>query len=134
MAEEEKTFTEEEVNEIVRKRLERYKEKHGTSEEAAQKLADLEAREADLNKRAFKLECAEYVRSKGYDADMLEIIDAEDIDTFKHKADRFSEMIESRPFRSAPPLGNPEMPEESIDDKLSDAFSFGSKHKPKQNY
>ena len=80
----EKMFTQEQVNEIVRKRLERQKE---DSQDLETRTKELEAREAEFTKKEKKFSCKEYLRDKGYPDDLLDIIDTSDVDTFKTKAD-----------------------------------------------
>lgn len=134
----EKLFTQEEVNEILKKRLERYKEKHeAASDEQTVKIsAELDARSAELDKKELKLDCKAYLSEMGYDANMLDIIQADDFDTFKDKADRLNQLVvDSQPKREAPPLGNPEMPTgDDRKSKIADAFSIDNRHKPKDIY
>lgn len=85
---EEKMFTQEQVNEIVRKRLKEKKESEITSQE-------LEARAAELDARENRLKCREYLIEKGYRADLLDIIDTSDAEEFEKKADAVSQMYGS---------------------------------------
>lgn len=96
---EEKTFTQEDVNKIVKQRLERarndLKEKQG--KELAEKQKELEQRENKLN-------CMEYIQVNGYPKEFLEAIDTSDVEEFKKKADMLCNAgVGSRP---EPPLAN----------------------------
>ena len=74
-----KTFTQEDVNRIVQERLAREKEKPADG--------NLEAREKDLSRREARLSCVEYVTEKGYDKDLVDLLDVSDFEKFKEKAD-----------------------------------------------
>ena len=129
---EERLFTQAEVDEIIKKRLERIKEKQPDAD-TLDKLAKLEEKTTELDKREFGLNCKSYLIDKGYDPDLLDIISADDLDSFKDKADRLNSMIGSR--QPAPPLANSEsINTDSTSDKIADAFSLRNKHIPKENY
>lgn len=83
---EEKTFTQEEVNKIIQKRLREKKENQQTAQE-------LEARASELSKRENKLECKEYLIEKGYPKELLDIIAVTDFKEFKSKADTAYNLI-----------------------------------------
>ena len=70
----ERTFTQDEVNRIVQDRLAREREKA------------LEAREA-------RLDCREYLDSKGYPAALLVVLDSSDTAKFKVAADKLVELF-----------------------------------------
>lgn len=77
----EKLFTQEQVNEIIRKRLERQKESSLNEEELIRREKELDSRE-----KAF--ECKKYLSSNGYPSELLEVIDTSDVEKFKEKADK----------------------------------------------
>ena len=81
-AEGEKLFTQEEVNELIRKRLTRDREKRNPGDN------DLDQRARDLDAREAAITCKEYVSEKGYPADLLDIIGTSNVDDFKAKADK----------------------------------------------
>ena len=122
-------FTEEEVNDIVRKRLERYKEKHPvqSDEETARIATELDARTAELSKREFMLDCKGYLFEKGYASDLIEVINADDIESFKEKADKLNQMIKKS--QPAMPVFQAELPPGA--DAIASAFSKDNRHKPK---
>lgn len=84
--EEGRLFTQEEVSRIVQDRLAREKGKRSEGETQ---------REAELAKREAKVSCMEYVYSKGYNKDILELLDVSDFEAFKEKADKLDAMLTS---------------------------------------
>ena len=118
----EKLFTQEQVNEIIKKRLKGQKEIESSVQEMNTRAAELTARESRLN-------CREYLMEKGYPAELLDIIDTSDVESFKNKADKASGVFESRlqsqfvaPLASTEPIMN---------DSVGSAFE-NTKHTPKQ--
>ena len=101
-----KLFTEDEVNKIVQKRLDRFKSKMRTDHDAD--LSDLLTREKELSERENTLNCKEYLIRSGYDLDFINIIETSDVEQFMKKADLLAKKIDSKPIRTAPPLRNPE--------------------------
>lgn len=97
----EKLFTQEQVNEIIKKRLGRQKEENANVQE-------LETRAAELTKRESRLSCKEYVLKKGYPAELLDIIDTSDVDTFKQKADKASNIFSNQRESFVAPLASAE--------------------------
>lgn len=85
----EKLFTQEQVNEIIKKRLKDHKEMEVREREVETRTSELTARESRLN-------CREYLMEKGYPSELLDIIDTSDVDAFKSKADKASGVFESR--------------------------------------
>jgi len=69
-----KTFTQEEVNAIIRDRLARERAK--TDQPDKSKEQEISAREA-------KLDCREYIDNKGYPKELLNLFDTSNIETFK---------------------------------------------------
>lgn len=74
-----KTFTQEQVNQIVSERLARERTKAEPSPE--------ETREKDLSARENKLTCKEFVTEGKYPNALLEIFDTSDADKFKASVD-----------------------------------------------
>ena len=124
---EEKMFTQEQVNEIVKKRLAKYK-KEGNAEE----LKAFENEKAELSKKENLLSCREYLLDQGYPKEFLEILDTTDVEKFKEKAKQTYDLFQSQAAatRQAPPLADLEFI--GTGNSLKDAFSAGVKHKPKQ--
>ncbi|WP_148465212.1 hypothetical protein [Peptoniphilus harei] len=120
----EKLFTQEEVDEIVKKRLSR-KEKN-IHDEVDKKVND------ELNKRSNNLDCKEYLIENGYPKDFMEIFDNETIDNFKIKVDKVMALIKANKKEVVPPLKNPEIGRLYNDD-YAKGFSV-KEHVPKKLY
>lgn len=125
---EEKLFTQEQVNEIVKKRLERQKEASGNRlQELEARTKELETREAEFAKKEQNFYCKEYLRENGYPEDLMDILDTTDVDVFKTKADKASRLITSRQKVNVAPLAN-------LDGPFKDAntgFERNVRHEPK---
>lgn len=126
---EERLFTQEEVNKIIKQRLERGKT---TDEELTEKESKLTERETQLtelqnqlSQRESRIDCKEYLQLKGYPAELIDVLDTSDVDAFKDKADATMKIANTR---SAAPIGSSEP---VISGKLPDAFSINYKHVPK---
>ncbi len=76
----EKLFTQAELEAIINKRLARERAKE---QKAAPAVSDEE-----LTRRAAMLDCKEYVLNNGLSMDLLEILDTNNVETFKEKAER----------------------------------------------
>ena len=133
--ENEKLFSQAEVEEIIRKRLARGKI---DNEELQQRESALTEREGKLNElqqqisvRESRIDCKSYLQDKGYPMDYADILDTSDPEAFKAKADKAFEI--SRTPAPVAPLGNPEMPTPT-EDFAAKAFSPGFKHTPKEKY
>lgn len=128
----ERLFTQEEVNAIVKKRLERVRAEEAgkADEETAQRLAALDQREQELNKRAQDLDRRAYLTDNGYDSDLLDIIAADDLDSFKEKADRLAGMIRSGNNAFVAPLSAESVNADPVEDDIKAAFSRSYRHTP----
>ena len=120
----EKMFTQEQVNEIIRKRLRNQKENNATAEQ-------LSIREADLVSRESRLSCKEYLMEKGYPAELLDVLDTSDVELFKNKADKASNMFGVRNSVYVAPLASTEPSMCGNGDPVSKAFAERKKHIPK---
>lgn len=123
---EEKMFTQEEVNQIIKKRLERQGKQYQAKEAEAASEAEkaLKSRSTELDSREKKLDCKAYLMDKKYPLDIIDIIDTSDVDAFKEKADRVMTMTGNKP--SAPLASN------DPDDFENEYKEFiNAKHKPK---
>lgn len=128
---EEHLFTQEEVNEIIRKRLyerKSEKEKNKCTEEDYQKREqDLSDRESAMALRESRISCMEYIKKNNYPDELLEALDTSDFKTFKENAERISNAYNrmKNNMRTAPLY----VPEATISDK-NKCFP-NSKHVPK---
>ena len=124
-------FTQEEVNEIIRKRLYERKneqEKNKCTEEDYQRREqDLSERERTLSLRESRISCMEYLKKNNYPDELLEALDTSDFKAFKENAERISNAYNrmKKNFRTAP-LAAPETP---VSDN-NECFP-NSKHVPK---
>lgn len=71
-----RTFTQDDVNRIVSERLAHEREKLQASARDSEREKALAAREA-------RLDCREYLDTKGYPAALLDVLDSSDTDKFK---------------------------------------------------
>lgn len=88
-----KTFTQEEVNAIVQKRLERERSKQGADENSAAPIAD---KEQELNQRELNIKLKETLLSKGMPtdlADILRVSEEKDIDSVISRLDEYASSV-----------------------------------------
>lgn len=127
----EKLFTQEEVNEIIKNRLKRQgeKQKEAVADAAAEAEKALADKTVELNSRESRLDCKAYLIEKGYPPELLDVIDTSDTEKFKEKADTAVSTIGSKRKRSAP-LASNDSP--LTDATFTAAFKSGGKHQPKK--
>lgn len=82
-SQEEKKFTQEDVNRIVQERLTRERGRAGQT---------LEDREKELARRESRMTCAERLSEKGYSKDLLDILDTSDADKFMENVAALEQM------------------------------------------
>lgn len=88
-----KLFTQEDVNRIIKERLNREREKYirDANTRVQQKEAELIEREKKLTAREMWMQCREYVKKMGFPAEMLdallEALNTSDFEGFKKKTD-----------------------------------------------
>lgn len=92
-----RTFTQEEVNQIVSDRLARERAKT-----APQEPTEVEKREQELNDRENKFKCKEFIsENKKYPPELLDLLPQKSFDEFKAAAERIIEVFpaldQSRP-------------------------------------
>ena len=117
----EKLFTQSELNEIIRIRLERERAKSKPSEPTEEEL-----KQKELSARESRVSCKEYLLDSGYPIELLEILDTSDPDTFKDKCLTVMGMI--RKAKGPDPLF-----EQSYGYETGpDAFARTTKHSPRQ--
>lgn len=120
----ERTFTQEEVNEIIRKRLAKEKAKTETSSSV---------NDEELTARASRLDCKEYILDNGLSMDLLDVIDTSDVAAFKEKAAKIKKVIDnSVSYPAVKDGGSPNKLPDDPDAAIKKAFSKGAAHKPKK--
>lgn len=127
-----KMFTQDEVNEIVNKRLKREREKNKLNADHdvdySTRLKELSAREEKLKSRETYVRCKEILIDYGLDLDYIDMLDTSNEEKFAISATKLAEKISSQSTRTAPPLRNQEA-------KNGDGISMkivNTKHKPKK--
>ena len=116
-----KMFTQEQVNEIVKKRLAKVKQQEGT-----EPPEDYTAKAAELTAKENRLSCREYLIEKRYPKELLDTIDTSDVEKFKEKADMLQSIYGKK---NVQPFGSAEF-DGYGDGPVKQAFSYGRKHKP----
>ena len=129
-----KLFTQEEVNAIIKKRLERIKPDEAIRTEApsADATFELNKREEELAKEKLTLECRNYLSTQGYDQKYMDFITADSLDDFKSSADMLNDIIE-RERRSSivAPLAAPEVSRaDPTAETIKEAFAPDRRHTP----
>ena len=81
----EKTFTQEEVNNIVQERLAR--------ERAKNEPTPAELREKELTARENKMSCKEYIAEQKYPSELLDLFDTADMEQFKGNVEKMKELF-----------------------------------------
>lgn len=80
-----RTFTQEEVNQIVSERLKREQNKKVDNSEYETRMNDLKARES-------KFACKEFLKEHNYPVELLDLIDTSDFKRFAETAEKFEEI------------------------------------------
>ena len=127
---EEKRFSQREVNEIIRIRLERERAKLQPKEPTEAEIMQQEAlqKRKELDDRESRLTCKSYLLDSGYPMDLLNVLDTSDPDAFKDRALTVMGMIKAA-------KGTAPLADSSINDHVAetpDAFGRNMKHTPKQ--
>lgn len=87
-----KTFTQADVNRIVSERLARERDKYIT-EHPQEPKDPMEEREKNLLAREAHMDCREYLRDKGYNKAILDILDTSNVERFKQQVDKLAELF-----------------------------------------
>lgn len=96
-----KTFTQEEVNSIVRERLARERAKGTTSPDTTQsegvdeEKAALAAERQQLLKDRQTFECERYCKENGFDSQLVELLGVDEPEAFKAKAEKLQNIFVS---------------------------------------
>lgn len=122
---EEKMFTQSEVNEIVRKRLAREKERLSGEPSA---ITD-----TDLITRSNRLDCKEYLLNNGLSTALLDVIDTSNKDVFIEKVEALSGIVKEAEVNSYPAVRDGGEPITiTAPDSVKSAFFNKGGHKPKK--
>lgn len=123
----ERKFTQDEVNKIVKERLQRERSKAGSEQQQTDA-----ARAAELTAKENRLTCKEYLLDNGYPQALLDAVDTSDPEQFKSKAETLMQaMMRGAQRCQATPQFEAETPPT---DGIAEAFSKPVKHKPKGAY
>lgn len=94
-----KLFTQDEVNNIVRERLNRAKaaaaEQDSRTVALDKREADLKAKETEMQQREGRAACAEYCKAKGYDESVLDMLDTSNPEKFGETLDKLLTIAEA---------------------------------------
>lgn len=130
----ERLFTQDEVNGIVRDRLQRDREKRKAEQtgQQAEQAAALEARTAELAARESRIACHEYLLENGLPVKLLDIIDTSDAKEFERKAAEAVDAIRTeRPAAKRDTHLYRRSSERFSADAIGEAFRSDVKHTPK---
>lgn len=121
-----KTFTQEDVDRIVQERLARERKNSNNDD-------NIKEREQNLTARENRLKCAEHLQEKGFNKDLLDILDTSDSDKFIENVGKLESMGAIRgggskkiPYIVAPTPGplHDEAGNKSSDDRIREAFGL----------
>lgn len=124
----EKKFSQREVNEIIRVRLERERAKLQPKEPTEAEIMQQEAeqKQKELDARESRLTCKAYLLDSGYPSELLDVLDTSDPDAFKDRALTVMGMIKAA--KEPAPLFEPGY---ALGDSV-DGFKRNIKHTPRQ--
>lgn len=124
----EKIFSQRELNEIIRIRLERERAKLQPKEPTEAEIMQQEAeqKQKELDARESRLTCKAYLMDSGYPMDLLNVLDTSDPDAFKDRALTVMGMINAA--KGPPPLFEQGC---ALGDSV-DGFKRNIKHTPRQ--
>lgn len=127
----ERLFTQEEVNNIVQKRLAARKKEKEENQRTEEEYQDREKKVSEREKavllRENKVSCMEFLKKNNYPDDLIEILDNSDIEIFKKNAERLS-VIYGKTEKEKPKY--PEYDAEPVMIERKTSFST-EKHTPK---
>lgn len=95
----ERTFTQDEVNRIVSKRLKEERDKLTDQPKETEAEKAMKARESELKARESRLDCRDYLESENLPRELLEILDTSDVEKFKATAGKLADLL---PGKAAP--------------------------------
>ena len=131
----EKLFTQEEVNNIVKKRLyERKKQdQQNTEGDYSKKEKNIEERESSVTIRENRVTCREMVVENGYPKELLDILDTSDPEKFKDHAEKLSKLYRAESQNTNAPKVYPGVKPSNDHFYKSETTPFANtRHIPKQ--
>ena len=137
-AEETKTFTQEELEQILKERIKRAQDNavKKTEDEVAERLkertTELEAKETEITLRENLLECKAYLADKNYPSDLLDLFDTSNSADFIKTVDRLASIEWKKPEK--PPLAPLKSTEKVKQDDLAIAFKKTGRDPKFKNY
>lgn len=117
----ERTFTQDEVNRIVSKRLKEERDKLTAQPKETEEEKAMKARESDLKARESRLDCRDYLESENLPGELLDILDTSDVEKFKATAGKLADLLpggKHQPVRFTTSLSKATIK----NDPLADAF------------
>ncbi len=126
-------FTQEEVNRIIKKRLETKKREQQNADDVIEERVTqaLAERTADLDSRERRLDCKAYLTENGYSSELLDIIDTSDVETFVIKVEALQGLIKNTAVYPVVRDGGEVSTSFSDDAGIKDAFMSNKPHTPK---
>ena len=95
----ERMFTQEQVDKIISERLKKQRES-----EQKKARQEIEAKEADIKAREFKLSCKEYLINNNKPLELLDVIKAETLEEFENNVEKVYKSVGFKKFVA--PLAN----------------------------
>lgn len=127
----ERLFTQDEVNDIVKKRLEKQKKSvtQQLEEDYEVKLRNVTNRESAVELREKRIECREFLTEKGYPEELLSMLDTSEPEQFKKNAENLQQAYEKsiKPRKPQPLASN-----DPSKTRTPKGGFENTKHKPKQ--
>lgn len=130
---EERLFTKDEVNDIVKRRLDRQKKSIETvqrlNDDYEERLKSVDDRETAVELREKRIECKEFLSENGYPKELLLMLDVSDPEQFKKNAEALQQAY-SKILKQRKPL--PLASNDPSELKTPRGGFENTKHKPKQ--
>lgn len=126
----EKLFSQEDVNRIVKERLERDRAKRGNASAPAEPT-EAEKKEAELNARETRLDCRAYLLERGYSPELLDILGTSNFEHFMKAADDVYRLVHESARQIAGPAPLYDNTPPTVEMPVT-GFEHGRKHTPRQ--
>lgn len=126
----EKLFSQEDVNRIVKERLERDRAKRATGTVPIEPT-EAEKKEAELIARETRLDCRAYLLERGYSPELLDILGTSNLEHFMKAADDVYRLVHESARQIAGPAPLYDNTPPTVDAPVT-GFERGNKHTPRQ--